>query len=161
MTKTKTSIVAEPGKQEIIISRTFQAPRELVFKMWTDAEYLPEWWGPSSTSTIVDRLEARKGGIWRYIHNDGHGGEHIFSGVFHEVASPERLIQTYEYEGMPAVGLVTVTFEESSPGKTTLTETTLYPSVEVRDGVLQSGMSEGAMELMDRFEQLLARLQSN
>jgi len=161
MTKTKTSIVAEPGKQEIIISRTFQAPRELVFKMWTDAEYLPEWWGPSTTTTIVDRLEARKGGIWRYIHNDGHGGEHIFSGVFHEVASPGRLIQTYEYEGMPAVGLVTVTFEESSPGKTTLTETTLYPSVEVRDGVLQSGMSEGAMELMDRFEHLLARLQAN
>ena len=129
--------------------------------MWTDAEYLPEWWGPSSSTTIVDRLEARKGGIWRYIHKDGRGGEHVFSGVFHEGDSPGRLFQTYEYEGMPAVGLVTVTFEELSPGKTTLTEATLYPSVEVRDGVLQSGMSEGAIELMDRFEALLTKLQSN
>ena len=161
MAKIKTWIVAEPGKQEIIISRTFHAPRELVFKMWTDAEYLPEWWGPRSTTTTVDLLEARKGGIWRYIHQDGHGGEHIFSGVFHEVASPGRLIQTYEYEGMPGVGLVTVTFEEQSPGQTTLTETSLYPSVEVRDGVLQSGMSEGAIELMDRFQELLTRLQAD
>ena len=160
MAQTKTSIIAEPGKQEIIIRRTFNAPRELVFKMWTDAEYLPEWWGPSSTATIVDRLEARKGGIWRYLHKDGHGGEHAFSGVFHEVSSPGRLIQTYEYEGIPGVGLVTVTFEEPSPGQTTLTETSLYPSVEVRDGVLQSGMSEGAAETMERFERLLARLQS-
>jgi len=153
----KTSIVAEPNKQEIIISRTFEAPRELVFQMWTDPAYIPEWWGPSIMTTIVDSLDAKKGGIWRYIQRDPAGNEYAHNGVFHEVSSPERLVQTYEFEGVPAVGLVTVTFEELGGGRTKLTETSLYPSVEIRDGVLQSGMSEGVIELMDRFAALLAK----
>jgi uncharacterized protein YndB with AHSA1/START domain len=154
----KTSIIAEPNKQEIVIQRDFDARRELVFRLWTDAAYVPEWWGPSAMTTIVDSLDARKGGIWRYLQSDPAGNEYAHNGVFHEVASPERLIHTYEFEGIPAVGLVTVTFEELAGGRTRLTETSLYPSVEVRDGVLQSGMSEGAIALMDRFEILLAKL---
>lgn len=153
----KTSIVAEPNKQEIIISRTFEAPRELVFQMWTDPVYIPEWWGPSIMTTIVDSLNAKKGGIWRYIHRDPAGNEYAHNGVFHEVSSPERLVQTYEFEGVPAVGLVTVTFDELGVGRTKLTETSLYPSVEIRDGILQSGMSDGVIELMDRFAALLAK----
>lgn len=157
----KTSIIAEPDKQEIVIRRAFKAPRELVFTMWTNPEYLPQWWGPSELTTIVDSLDARRGGIWRYIHRDAEGNEYIHNGVFHEVAAPSRLINTYEFESYPGVvGLVTVTFEEEA-GQTVLTETTLYPSVEVRDGVLQSGMSEGVYELMDRFEDLLEKLQAN
>lgn len=155
----KTAIIAEPNKQEIIITRSFDAPRELVFKIWTDAEYLPEWWGPADMTTIVDSLDARVGGLWRFVHKDPQGNEYGHKGVFHEVAFPERLVNTYEFEGFPGVGLVTVTFEESG-GKTKLTESTMYPSVEVRDGMLQSGMSEGVLELMDRLEQLLAKLQS-
>jgi uncharacterized protein YndB with AHSA1/START domain len=146
-------------KQEIIISRIFDAPRELVFKMWTDPAYLPEWWGPSRLTTTVDSLDAKKGGIWRYVQRDDKGNVYAFNGVFHEVASPERLINTFEFEGDPSIGLVTVTFEEEPGGKTKLTETSLFPSIEVRDGVLQSGMSEGAIELMDRFADLLAKLQ--
>jgi len=153
----KTSIVAEPNKQEVIISRTFEAPRELVFRMWTDAAYIPDWWGPSSMTTIVDSLDAKKGGIWRYVQRDPAGNEYAHNGVFHEVTSPERLINTYEFEGVPAVGLVKVTFEELSGGRTKLTEISLYPSVEIRDGVLQSGMTEGAIELMDRFAVLLTK----
>ncbi|MFD0711741.1 SRPBCC family protein [Paenibacillus sp. GCM10027626] len=153
----KTSIVAEPNKQEVIISRTFEAPRELVFRMWTDAKYLPEWWGPSVMTTIVDSLDAKKGGVWRYVQRDPAGNEYAHNGVFHEITAPERLVHTYEFEGVPSVGLVTVTFEELPGGKTKLTETSLYPSVEIRDGVLQSGMTEGAIELMDRFAVLLAK----
>ncbi len=155
---TKTSIIAEPNKQEIVIQRDFNARRELVFRLWTDATYVPDWWGPSVMTTIVDSLDARKGGIWRYIQRDPAGNEYAHNGVYHEVASPERLIHTYEFEGIPAVGLVTVTFEELPDGRTRLTETSLYPSVEIRDGVLQSGMSEGAIALMDRFELMLAKL---
>ncbi len=153
----KTSIIAEPNKQEIVIQREFDARRELVFRLWTDAAYVPEWWGPSVMTTIVDSLDARKGGIWRYLQTDPEGNEYAHNGVYHEVAAPERLIHTYEFEGIPAVGLVTVTFEELPGGRTRLTETSLYPSVEIRDGVLQSGMSEGAIALMDRFELLLAK----
>ena len=153
----KTSIVAEPNKQEVIISRTFEAPRELVFRMWTDAAYIPEWWGPSIMTTIVDSLDGKKGGIWRYVQHDPAGNEYAHNGVFHEVSAPERLVHTYEFEGVPAVGLVTVTFEELAGGRTKLTETSLYPSVDIRDGVLQSGMTEGAIELMDRFAALLAK----
>jgi len=154
---TKTSIVAEPNSQNIIISRTFEAPRELVFRMWTDAAYVPEWWGPSALTTIVDSLDAKKGGIWRYVQRDPAGQEYAHNGVFHEVASPNQLVYTYELEGIPTVGLITVTFEEAGAGRTKLTETSLYPSVEIRDGVLQSGMTEGAIALMERFAALLAK----
>ncbi|WP_276352673.1 SRPBCC domain-containing protein [Cohnella caldifontis] len=112
-------------------------------------------------ATTVDRMEVRKGGVWRYVQREANGYEHAHNGVYHEVASPGRLVNTYEYEGYPgSVGLVTTTFEELPGGKTKFTELTLYPSVEVRDGVLQSGMTEGAMELMDRLEEVLAKLQS-
>lgn len=153
----KTSIVAEPNKQEVIITRTFEAPPQLVFRLWTDATHLPEWWGPSVMTTAVDSLDARKGGIWRYVQRDPAGNEYAHNGVFHEVAAPDRLVHTYEFEGIPAVGLVTVTFEALPGGRTKLTETSLYPSVDIRDGVLQSGMTEGAKELMDRFADLLVR----
>jgi uncharacterized protein YndB with AHSA1/START domain len=153
----KTSIIAEPDKQEVIISRIFEARRELVTRMWTDAAYIPEWWGPSIMTTMVDSLDAKRGGIWRYISRDSAGNEYAYNGVYHEVALPERLVHTYEFEGIPAVGLVTVTFEELPGGRTKLTETTLYPSVGIRDGALQSGMTEGVTELMDRFAVLLAK----
>jgi uncharacterized protein YndB with AHSA1/START domain len=104
-------------------------------------------------------MDVRKGGIWRYINRDNNSNEYAFNGVYHEISSPERLVNTFEFEGVPSVGLITTTFEEQPGGKTLLTEISLYPSIEVRDGVLQSGMSEGAIELMDRFEELLAKFQ--
>jgi uncharacterized protein YndB with AHSA1/START domain len=150
----KTSIIAEPGKQEIVITRIFDAPRDLVFRTYTDPSTISEWWGPSRLTTTVDRMEVKKGGVWRYVQRESNGTVHAHHGVYHEVAAPERLVNTYEYEGFPT------TFEELPGGKTKFTEVTLYPSVEVREGVLQSGMSEGAMELLDRLENLLAKLQS-
>lgn len=157
----KTNFLAEPGKQEIVMSRTFDAPRELVYRLWTDPAMLPEWWGPAAMTTIVDRMEVRKGGVWRYIQRDGQGNEYAHSGVYHAAVAPERLVQTYEFEGMPgSVGLVTVAFAEQPDGRTKLIETTLYPSTEVRDGVLHSGMTGGAAELTDRFAALLTKLQA-
>jgi uncharacterized protein YndB with AHSA1/START domain len=158
----KATIIFEPGKQEIIIHRIFDASRELVFKSWTDPESIPEWWGPSRFTTSVDKMEVRKGGIWRYIQRDSNTNEYVFNGVYHDVVSPERLVHTFEFEGMPGqIGLVTVTFEDEPEGKTKFTETSLYPSVEAREGVLQSGMAEGATELMDRFAELLAKRQAH
>jgi len=157
----KTKITAEPGKQEIIFSREFDAPRELVYRLWTDPRYVPEWWGPADLTTTVDSMDVRKGGIWRFVQRDAQGNEFAFNGVFHEASFPERIVQTTEFEGMPGVGLETITFEETEEGKTRLTGRSLFPSVEARDGALRSGMEQGARELYERFAALLERQQSS
>lgn len=158
----KTSIIAEKGRQDVVISRIFNAPRELVFNTYTDPSTVPDWWGPKRYKTTVDKMDVKKGGIWRFIHRDVDGNEYAFNGVYHEVDSPERLINTFEVEGFPDfVGLVTIYFEELPDGKTKFVETTVYQSVEGRDGMIKAGMSEGATELLDRFEELLDKIHNN
>ena len=151
----KTNIIVEQGKQEIIITRTFDAPRELVFKVMTEQKYIPEWWGPRYLTTIVDKMELRPGGIWRFVQHDADGNEHSFHGVYHEIKSPERLVYTFEYEGAPGhVMLETITLEDKN-GKTLFTDLSVFQSVEDRDGMIQSGMEDGANETMERLEELL------
>jgi uncharacterized protein YndB with AHSA1/START domain len=153
---TKTDFIAEPGKQAVVIMRIFDAPRELVFKAVTDPDLVPQWWGPKSRTTIVDKMAVRPGGVWRFVQRDQDGNEYAFHGVYHEVVPPERLVYTFEFEGMPGhVLLETVTFEEQD-GKTRMTDTTVFQSVEDRDGMLKSGMKEGSAVSTDRFVELLA-----
>ena len=117
-TNRKAEITAEPGKQEITIRRVFDAPRELVFRAHLDADAIRQWWGPAKYKNIIDKLEARSGGAWRFVQADTDGSEYGFHGVFHDVTSPERIVQTFEFEGMPGhVSLETATFEEQD-GKT-------------------------------------------
>ncbi|SDW23658.1 SRPBCC family protein [Paenibacillus sp. CF384] len=157
----QTTLIAEPGKQEYFMSVTFAAPRELVFKTYTDPNTIAEWWGPRYLTTTVDQMDVRKGGVWRYVQHDSKGNEYAFSGVYHESVAPERLVQTFEFEGMPGqAGLIVVTFEELPDGQTKLTEQSIFPSLAARDGVLQSGMEAGAKELFERFAELLAKLQA-
>jgi uncharacterized protein YndB with AHSA1/START domain len=152
---TKLDIVVPPGKQEIIITRIFDAPRALVFKAFTDPDLIPRWWGPASTSTIVDKMDVKPGGIWRFINRDAGGDENSFHGVYHDVLAPERLVYTFEWEGLPGhVLLETVIFEERD-GKTKVTDTSVFQTVEDRDGMVASGMEGGAGESMDRIEELL------
>jgi len=154
----ETKIVAAPGKQEVVISRTFDAPRELVYEVYTDPKLMPEWWGPATLATRVDEMDVRRGGLWRFVNVDGGGMEYAFRGVYHEAVSPERLVYTNEFEGMPgAVGLVTVTFDELPGEKTLLTEVNLFPSVDARDAVVQSGMAEGASQALERLAALLSK----
>ncbi len=151
-------LIAEPGRQEIVITRVFDAPRELVFRTYTDPSLIPQWWGPRNTTTVVDAMDVRPGGAWRYVNRGADGSEHWFHGYYHEIAAPERLVHTFEYEGTPGHALLeTVTFDEVD-GKTRLTDSSVFQSVEDRDGMLKAGMEEGARELMDRFAELLARL---
>ena len=151
----KTNITAEPGKQEIIITRIFDAPRELVFKVMTEPKHIPEWWGPAYLTTFVDKMELRPGGIWRFVQHDANGNEHSFHGVYHEIKSPERLVYTFEYEGAPGhVMLETITLEDKN-GKTLFTDRSVFQSVEDCDAMLKAGMTEGAIETMERFEELL------
>jgi uncharacterized protein YndB with AHSA1/START domain len=150
-----TSIIAEPGKQEVVITRVFDAPRELVFKAYTDPDRIRDWWGPKRFTNTVERMDVRPGGIWRIVQRDKDGNVYAFQGVYHEVRPPERLVSTFEFEGAPGhVSLDTATFEEHE-GRTKLVAKSVFQSVEDRDAMLQEGMEEGVIETMDRFADLL------
>ena len=150
-------VVADPGTQEIVITRSFDAPREVVFKAFTDPDAIRQWWGLANSETVVDQLEARPSGRWRFVERDGQGNEDGFHGVYHDLQAPERIVYTFEYEGMPGhVLLETITFEERD-GRTHMTDSSVFQSVADRDGMLQSGMESGAAESMDRLEEYLAK----
>lgn len=163
MTKNNsTEITAEPGKQEIIITREFDAPRELVFKAFTDPELYVQWLGPRGLTMTLETFEPRNGGSWRYIQKDADGNEYAFHGVNHEVLSPERIIGTFEFEGLPEKGhviLETARFEALPGNRTKMISQSVFLSVEDRDGMLQSGMEEGVNDSYDRLDELLEKLQ--
>lgn len=159
-TTTKTQIIAEPGVQQIVIAREFDAPRELLFRAYTDPELLAQWLGPRRLTMIIDHFDVRDGGTWRYIHRDIDGTEHGFHGVYHGAPSPDSIVQTFEYEGAPGhVSLESVTFEDCD-GKTLVRQSAVFQSVEDRDAAIQSGMESGINEGMERLDELLARLTS-
>src|SRR5512145_276221 len=106
MVKIGTKIEAEPGKQSILITREFEAPRELVFKAFTDPKLYTQWLGPRNLTMTLEIFEPRTGGMWRYIQKDEEGNEFAFHGVNHEVLPPERIIGTFEFEGLPEKGHV-------------------------------------------------------
>ncbi len=161
MTKNKTNVTAEPEKQEIVITREFDAPRELVFKAVTDPTLIPQWWGPRYLSTEVDKMDVRPGGQWRFINRDAEGKAYVFHGVYHEVLAPERVIDTFEFEGLPETGhvtLETMKLEALPGGRTRLIAQSVFQSVADRDGMLQGGMEEGVNDTYDRLAELLKKL---
>lgn len=152
------NLIAEPGKQEIVMTREFNAPRALIFKALTDPTLVPHWWGPAYLTTTVEQMDVRMGGIWRYVQKDAEGNEYAFRGVYHQITAPERLVYTFEWEGMPGhILLETISLEEQD-GKTILTDSNVFQSVMDRDGMLQSGMEEGASEGWNRMDALLETL---
>jgi len=156
---TKLKLIAEPGKQDIMMTREFNAPRDLVFKAFTDPTLIPKWWGPKDYTTTVDKMDVRMGGIWRYVQHDAQGNQNAFRGVYHEVVSPERIVFTFEWEGLPGhILLETVSFVERN-GKTLVTDSSVFQTIEDRDGMVQNGMESGAAESWDRFEALLPEMQ--
>ncbi len=162
MTQNKqTTITAEPGKQEILITREFDAPRELVFQACTDPKLISKWWGPRYLSTQVDKMDVRPGGQWRFINRDAQGNEYAFHGVYHEVLAPERIIDTFEFEGLPETGhvtLETMKLEALPGGRTKLIAQSVFQSVADRDGMLQSDMEEGVNDTYDRLAELLQQM---
>ncbi len=162
MAKNTTNIKAEPGKQEIIITREFDAPRELVFKAFTDPKLYVQWLGPRGYTTKLEIFEPKNGGSWQYIQKDKDGNEYAFHGVNHEVLAPERIIGTFEFEGLPEKGhvlLQTARFEALPGSRTKLTSQSVFQTVEDRDGMLQSGMERGVNDSYDRLDELLEKMQ--
>lgn len=159
--KHKTAITAEKGSQEIFISREFDAPRELVFKAYTDPKLYVRWLGPRDLTMKLVTFEPSSGGHWRYIHKDKEGHEFGFHGVNHEVLAPERIIGTFEFEGLPEGGHVTLetTKFEALPGnRTRITTQTVFQSVSDRDGMIQSGMERGVLDSHERLDEVLEDL---
>lgn len=152
------AVITTPSEREIHIERVFNAPRERVFALYTDPQLIPEWWGPRGTTAIVDRMDARSGGSWRFVIADADGNESTaFHGSYREVTPPERVVQTFEWEGMPGhVSVETAVFEDLGD-RTKVTTTSVFHTTEERDGMLQSGMEHGLNETYERLDELLAR----
>jgi uncharacterized protein YndB with AHSA1/START domain len=159
-TMEKTEYVIEPGKQEITITRVFEASRELLFKAFTDPKIVAQWFGPRELTTTIDKMEARPGGLWRFVQRDQNGNEFAFHGVHHDIVAPERIVATFEFEGVPGhVLLQTVTFEQLG-GKTRMVEQLVYQSVADRDGMVAAGMQRGSDDSMDRLAELLVNMKA-
>ena len=156
----KTVITAEPGVPQVIITRDFDAPRDLVFRAHTDPSLLVQWLGPRDLTLTIDCYDVRNGGTWRYVHQDVQGQEYGFHGVFHGTPSPDAIVATFEFEGAPGhVKLDTTTFEQR--GSTTLMRTvSSFQSVQDRDAMVASGMERGVRDSGERLEELLARLEA-
>lgn len=153
----ETMITARPGTPFIEVVREFDAPREQVFRAWTDPELVPQWLGPRGMAMKLFAYDARTGGSYHYIHADERG-EYGFRGVFHNVIPDELIIQTFEYDGAPnQVSLDTTTFEDLVGGRTRVHGRSIYTSIEHRDAMIASGMEHGLRESMQRLEEVLAR----
>lgn len=155
---TKTQIDAPAGVPFIDITREFDAPRDLVFKAYSDPELIVQWLGPRKYTMDLDAWDVRDGGTWRYTHRDEQGNAYGFHGVFHGTQSADGMVQTFEFDGWPGhVSLESITFEDRG-GKTVIHNHSTYQSVADRDGMIESGMEEGMNEGFDRLDEVLAKL---
>jgi uncharacterized protein YndB with AHSA1/START domain len=146
-----------PGDREIHVERIFDAPPERVFKAYIDPELIPKWWGPRGTETIVEELDAKAGGNWRFVSRGADGSEIVFRGVFREVTPHRRLAQTFEWDGMPGhVSVDTAVFEDLGEGRTKVVTDSVFHTAEERDGMVGSGMEKGMSETYERLDELLA-----
>ena len=156
--KNKTIVSAEPGKQELFITREFDAPRELVYKAHIDPKLYVQWLGPHGYEMILETFEPVNGGKYRYVHKDKEGNEYGFHGTFHEM-SLESMVQTFEFEGYPGhVSLDCMTLEELPGNRTRATIHSIFQSVSDRDGMVQNGMEKGVTEGYERLDGILKSL---
>lgn len=161
MSKHQTTITAELGKQDLVITREFDAPRALVYKAHIDPALYVQWLGPRGYEMQLETFEPHSGGRYRYIHKDPAGNVFAFRGVFHEM-SEALMIQTFEFEGLPERGHVTLDTMrlEALPGnRTRITIHTVFQSVADRDGMVQAGMEHGVKDGYERLDEVLAKLQ--
>lgn len=148
--------VTTPTDREIHVERVFDAPRDRVFAAFTDPKLIPEWWGPRGGTTTVDQMDVRPGGAWRFVFRGPDGSETAFRGTYREVTPPKRVVQTFEWEGLPGhVSIETADFEDLGD-RTKVITTSLFHTQDERDGMLASGMERGLNETYARLDELLA-----
>jgi uncharacterized protein YndB with AHSA1/START domain len=157
MKNTGTLKVTTPTDREIVLTRVFDAPRKLVFEAFTKPELLKQWFGPRGWSLVVCEVDLKVGGGFRFVLRGPDGQQMGMRGVYRKIVPPERSVHMESYDDYPGESQVTSVFVEQG-GKTTLTATILYPSQEVRDIVIKTGMEHGAAETYDKLAELLPSL---
>jgi len=150
------TIFTTPSDLEIRATRVFDAPRELVFDAWTNPEHLPHWMtGPDGWSMPVCEIDLRVGGAWHFVWRRDDGSEMEMNGVYREIAPPERLVATESWGGDWPETVNTLVLTEEA-GRTTVTQTTLFPSLEARDAALETGIKTGMTLSFNRLAAYLA-----
>lgn len=150
------TLTAEPGQPFVDSVREFDAPLDSLFRAHRDPELVAQWLGPDGFGLEIDHYDYRSGGSFRYANTDGED-RYVFSGVFHTVRDSELVIQTFEFEGFPdVVSLETIGFESLANGRSRIVSRVVFPSVEARDGMVESGMEQGLSEGYARLDGLLA-----
>jgi uncharacterized protein YndB with AHSA1/START domain len=160
MKNTGTLKVTTPTDREIVMTRVFDAPRNLVFDAFSKPELLKRWFGPRGWSMVTCDVDLRVGGGFRFIMRGPDGKDLGMRGTYRELAPPDRSVHVESFDDYPGESQVTATFVEKD-GKTTLTATILYPSKDVRDIVIKSGMEHGAAESYDKLAELLPAIAQN
>jgi uncharacterized protein YndB with AHSA1/START domain len=149
--------VTTPTDREIRIERIFDASRERVWRAFTDPVQVAQWWGRGNR-LVIERMEVVRGGHWRYVEHTPDGGVHGFEGRYREVTPPERLVQTFEWDGMPGYVIIeTATFEDLGDGRTRVVNLSLFHTTEERDGMMEAGMEQGLNESYAALDRLLAK----
>jgi len=157
MTPSPKAKITTPSDREIHIERIFNAPRERVWKAMTDPKLVAQWWGRGN-KLVIERMEVERGGHWRFVEHSDEG-QHGFEGRYREVTPPERVVQTFEWDGMPGhTVLETVTLEDLGDGRTKLVNVSLFFTKEERDGMLQSGMEGGLNQSYAALDRVLATM---
>lgn len=156
-TATNTAKVTTPGDREVRIERIFNAPRDRVWRAFTDPTLVAQWWGRGN-KLVIERMEVERGGHWRFVEH-APDGVHGFEGRFREVSPPERLSYTFEWDGMPGhVVVETVTLEDLGDGRTKVVTVGLFHTTEDRDGMVSSGMEGGLNQSYAALDRVLAAL---
>jgi uncharacterized protein YndB with AHSA1/START domain len=146
-----------PAEREIRTERIFNAPRERVWKALTDPKLVAQWWGRGNKLEVV-KFEFERGGHWRFVEH-GPEGSHGFEGRYREIKPQERVVQTFEWDGMPGHVIVeTMTLEDLGDGRTKLVNLSLFHTTEERDGMLHSGMADGMAQSYAALDKVLAKL---
>lgn len=149
--------VTTPADREIRVERVFNAPRDRVWKAMTDPSLVAQWWGRGN-KLVIEKLEVERGGHWRFVEHSPHG-THGFEGRYAEVTPPERVVQTFEWDGMPGhVALETATLEDMGDGRTRLIIVSIFHTREDRDGMMQSGMEGGVNDSYAALDKVLAKM---
>jgi uncharacterized protein YndB with AHSA1/START domain len=149
------TIFTTPSDRELVMTRVVDAPRTLVFDAWTNPEHLPHWLlGPDGWTMPVCEIDLRPGGAWHFVWRRSDGTEMAMRGVYREIVPPERLVSTESWGGDWPDTVNTLSLAETA-GKTTITQTVLYPSKDARDAALRTGMKEGVSLSFDRLAEYL------
>nr|WP_288813319.1 SRPBCC family protein [uncultured Sphingobacterium sp.] len=160
MENQKTSITVKQDRQEIFIVREFDATPDLVFQAHTQPELLVQWMGLENHSMEIPIFENKNLGAWRFIHSDENGNNYGFCGVIHETEFAKRIIRTFEFEGLPERGHVSLeflNFEALQDGRTRLTTQIIFKSIEDRNGMVESGMEYGVIDSYNKLDKLLSK----